>query len=398
MIITPRAFTDTDLYKITTGQAIFHAYPRVEVEYELINRAKTVFPKGFAKELQESVEQMAKLALSAEEREFLQKRCGHYLKPTYLDWLSGYRFNPVEVSITQEGGELGVVISGPWYRTVFWEVPLMAVISELYFQMTGQNSCEDWVRRAEQKGKIFREAGAQIIDFGTRRRFSFKVQEEVIQALIRTAGKTSEGGVLKGTSNPYLGMKHGLTPIGTFPHEWIMVHAALFGYRMATSMALQVWVREFEGQLGIALSDTFGTDEFLRSFTAFYANLFSGVRQDSGDPVEIMEKVIRHYQSLFIDPTTKTFVASDSLNTEKVLRILAYCQNRIRCLFGIGTYLTNDVGVIPLNFVIKLFRVILADGLVIPVVKLSDDKGKVSGDPRAIQAAQTAFSEIGLKW
>lgn len=395
MAIIPKSFLDTDLYKITMGQAIFDAFSRISVEYELINRARTVFPRGFAEELQCSVEAMVSLALSAQEKEFLQRRCGHYLKPTYLDWLSNYRFNPEEVSINQEGDDLRVLISGPWYRTVFWEVPLMATISELYFRMTGQVPKEGWVQKAEQKGRVFREAKAQVVDFGTRRRFSLEVQDQVIQTLIGTAGRTSEGGVLRGTSNLFLAMKYNLAPVGTFAHEWVMVHAALFGYRMATLMALQSWAKEFDGQLGIALSDTFGTNEFLRNFTAFYANLFSGVRQDSGDPVEVMEKVIKHYQGLFIDPTTKTFVASDSLDVEKVLRILGHCQDRIRCLFGIGTNLTNDVGVTPLNFVIKLFRVLL-DGIAIPVVKLSDDKGKISGDPRAIRSAQAAFSEIGF--
>lgn len=388
-----RVLTDTDLYKITMGQAVLNFYPRVGVEYELINRGQTQFPPEFAENLRKEVGQMSRLILSREEKDFLERKCGHYLKSTFLEWFSGYRFNPDEVTISQDDGDLKVLISGPWHRTIYWEVPLMATISELYFQMTGQKPQDGWLERAKEKGRLLKEAGVKFVDFGTRRRFSYAVHEKVTEALLESAGRETEDGVFKGTSNVYLAMKYNLTPIGTFAHEWVMAHAAMFGYKMATPLALESWIKEFNGQLGIALSDTFTTDEFLRHFNARFARLFDGIRQDSGDPLESLEKFIRHYQKLRIDPTTKTFVASDSLDVEKALRIQEQARGRIRTLFGIGTNLTNDVGVKPLNFVIKLFRVILEDGQVVPVIKLSDDYSKISGDQRATQAA---FYELGI--
>lgn len=392
-----RSFCDTDLYKITMGQAVFNNYPRIGAEYEFINRGQTKFPERFAIRLKEEVSKMSKLALTREEKAFLEKRCGHYLKPTFLDWLAGYRFDPDEVSITQEGGDLRVVISGSWYRTIYWEVPLMALISELYFKMSDLRPTGSWKERVCQKGLILKLARAQTVEFGTRRRFSYAVQDSVIKELIESAGKWTPGGdgVLRGTSNVHLAAKYDLTPFGTHAHEWFQAHAAMFGYWRATEMALEAWAKEFGGHLGIALSDTFTTDDFLGHFNAFYARLFDGIRQDSGDPLVILEKVIKHYTSekIRIDPTTKTFVASDGLDMAKVGEIQAAALGRIRTLYGIGTNLTNDVGHKPLNMVIKLHRITLADGRVIPVVKLSDDKGKISGDKRAINAA---LWELGL--
>lgn len=390
-----RAFTDTDLYKLTMGQAVLNHYPDLKVDYEFVNRGNTGFPLEFAVKLQEAIAQMASLRLTGEEKTFLESSCP-YFTSQYLKWLSEYRFNPNEVQVVQQGHNLYIKISGLWNRTILWEVPLMAAISELYFQMTNQNPNIDWLDKTRCKGKDFRQAGANIIDFGTRRRYSFDVHRQVVELLLETSGRVNEGGVLVGTSNPLLAMEYGLRPIGTFAHEWVMVHSALFGHKDATRKALEVWWNEFKGQLGIALTDTYGTEEFLRSFGRDLANRYSGVRQDSGDPLEVMDKIVRHYVELGIDPKTKTFVASDSLYTQKVISILAYAKERIRCLFGIGTFFTNDVGVTPLNMVIKLFRVILPTGLVVPVIKLSDTRGKVTGDLRAIEDARLAFPYLNL--
>ena len=378
--------TDTDLYKITMGQVVFNQYPYIGAEYELINRGQTVFPMGFADALQREVNDMGEIMWSHEEKKFLSQL--HILKPTYLEWLTRYHFDPGEVLISQVGGDLSVVIKGPWYRTIYWEVPLMAIVSELYFQMMGSFPNPAYYDVAWVKGRFLSSIGAPFIDFGTRRRFSFDVHDRIIQCMVGSG----DNGFL-GTSNVYLAMKYNTKPVGTHAHEWFQAHAAMFGYRMATTSALGAWVKEYNGELGIALSDTFTTDEFLSRFNAFYARLFDDVRQDSGDPLIILEKVIAHYQGLGINPTTKTIVFSDHLNIETIERIMNALNCRIRPLFGIGTNLTNDVGVTPLNFVIKLFRVILPDSQVVPVVKLSDDVGKISGDQRALQAA---YSELGI--
>jgi nicotinate phosphoribosyltransferase len=379
--------TDTDLYKLTMMQAVANHYPEIGAVYQFINRGKTSFPEGFSFALREQVEMMRDLKLLPDEEGFLRKRCGHFFKPTFFDLLRGYHFDPEQVRILQMGENLIVTIKGPWYQTILWEVPLLAIISELYFKMTTQPPDEEWRERARTKGDALRKAGARFADFGTRRRYSYTMQMNVLQSLVASAWKTINGGVFVGTSNVHFARLLDLTPIGTVAHEWFMAHAAMFGYRWATAKSLQVWADEFEGQLGIALSDTFTTREFLRNFNPYFAKLFDGVRQDSGNPFEILEMVIGHYQKLHINPFHKTFVPSDGLDVSKVIAINEACRNRIQCSFGIGTNLTNDVGVKPLNMVIKLSDIVLPDGTEIPTVKLSDSVGKYTGDPEEIAAA-----------
>ena len=386
-IVVPRAITDTDLYKITMGEAVFRLFPDTNVGYQFHNRGKTSFPIGFADSLRKSVEAMADLRCTREELNFLSRACP-FLNAAYLDWFGNYRFNPGEVLIEQEGGDLRISIVGPMYRTIFWETPLMAVISQLYFEMIGLQPQPGWQKKAGEKGRRLREAGATFTDFGTRRRFSFAVQDEVINALVAMAIPAKDGGVFNGTSNVYLAMKYGLTPIGTVAHEWFMLHAALFGYESATCLALKNWAEVFQGRLGIALSDTFTTPVFLRDFDYFFTKLFDGIRQDSGDPFEILEMIINHYRELKVDPLTKTFVPSDNLDVDLYLRIFVQCRGRIKCSAGIGTNLTNNVGFKPLNMVIKLDSVVLKDGRIRRAVKLSDQPGKETGDPKEIAIAK----------
>lgn len=376
----------TDLYKLTMGQGVFHNYHEVWAAYELINRGNHQFPEGFGEKLREQVEMMSNLALSASDRKFLENKSS-YFKKDYLDWFENYRFDPEEVDIEQTGSDLNVGIKGPWYRTIFWEVPLMTTISELYFSETGQKPDDQYIERALEKGKILKEHGIIFVDFGTRRAFSTKVHDEVLEALIKSAGLMGEGGVLLGTSNVALAKKYDIKPIGTYAHEWVMGHAALFGSKMANEKAMEVWQKEFSGQLGIALSDTYTTKAFLESFKYPFAKLFDGTRQDSGIPIEYAQVMLDHYAKLGIDVLTKSVVFSDGLDVKKVLEIHEFCKGKIKDLYGIGTNLTNDVGVDPLNFVIKLFG-IKNEGLWIPVAKLSDDKGKESGDPKAIKQAK----------
>lgn len=378
---------DNDLYKITMMQAVANNYPNIGAVYAFINRGNTLFPENFSSTLRDQIQMMGELRLSPDEEGFLRKSCGHFLKPTFFDLLRGYRFDPSQVSVNQNGGSLTVLIEGPWYETILWEVPLLALISELYFEITGQQTDTEWKDRARAKGKALKEAEARFADFGTRRRYSHAIQEDIVQTLKASARSIKEGGVFAGTSNVHFAKLFGLTPIGTVAHEWFMAHAAMFGYRWATGKSLQVWADEFEGQLGIALSDTFTTEEFLRHFNTYFAKLFDGVRQDSGDPFEILEMFIAHYQSLRINPLHKTIIFSDGLNVPLVLKLVEACRDRILCSFGIGTNLTNDVGTEPLNMVIKLSHIILPDGTRIPTIKLSDGPGKFTGESDEIKAA-----------
>lgn len=374
-----RYFTDNDLYKFTTMNAIQKLYPEALARYRFINRGATPFPEGFDRRLAEEVNHMAMVFLSREEEEFMRRKC-YYFDPVFFDLLKGYRYNPEEVSIRQEGGNLEVEIEGPWYRTVLWEVPLLAIISELYYKMTGKHP-EGIEEKARIKANELKNLEADFSEFGTRRRFSFEVQDRVLQTLIAYAGR-----YFLGTSNVYFAMKHNLTPMGTHPHEWFMYHAAHFGYRMANSIALEKWVDVYQGSLGIALSDTFTSEAFFRSFTLKHAKLFDGVRWDSGDPIEFTEKTIRFYEQNRIDPRSKTIVYSDALNLEEVRRIKRYVNGRIHDAYGIGTFLTNDVGVSPLNIVIKMTAAKPHPRFGwVKTVKLSDVPGKHTGNDEDIQ-------------
>ena len=368
-------FLDNDLYKFTAMNAIQKKFPDSEVVYRFVNRGNTSFPPGFADALKKEVEAMAGVVLSKENEKFMRAKC-YYVDSVFFDLLKGFRFNPAEVKVSQEGGKLDVEIRGLWYRTVLWEVPLMAMISELYFQMTGQVA-RDLERKATEKAKAFADIKAEISEFGTRRRYSFDVQDRVIGIL-----KENMKGLLNGTSNVYFAMKYDLIPMGTHPHEWFMYHGAHFGYRSANALALENWVDVYDGYLGIALTDTYTSDNFFNSFDTKYAKLFDGLRWDSGDPFEFTEKAVEHYRKHRVDPKSKTIVYSDALDLEGVKKIKAFVNGRLHDVYGIGTYLTNDVGVTPLNMVIKLFECRPKGSEVfLPTVKLSDVEGKHTGYP-----------------
>lgn len=385
-----RSLLDTDLYKFTMGFAAWLLFPKLRVEYRFVNRGKTPFPKGFANKLRMQIGAMANLKLSKTELDFLRKQ--GLFSEGYLAWLANYRYDPNEVIISQENGELKITIRGLWIRTIFWEVPLMALISELYYLETGRAAQEGWIEKARQKGLRLTQLMALFMEFATRRRFSFGVQDRVLQELIETAGLASNGGALLGTSNVFLAMKYGIPVLGTVAHEWIMVFAALYGYLGANARAFEAWNKIYGDKLAIALTDTFTTDVFLKEFGPI-AEKYRGVRQDSNGPLEIMDKVIAFYIREGFDPREKIFLASDGLNIAMAERILIHAAGRIQCRFGIGTNLANDVGFAPLNMVIKLFGIFLEDGSFKPVVKLSDSKGKITGDQ--LEAIR-AIRELGL--
>lgn len=383
---------DDDLYKINMGSVVFHLFPRAIVTYEFINRGKTQFPDGFAERLQEQVEMMADLQLTKDEATWLKGIS--YIRPTYVEWLAGYRMDPSEVLIWSTAGlkangfppgTLKISIRCPWYRGIFWEVKLMAVISELYFKMTGQVMADDWEQRIENKAMKLQTNGCHWIDFGTRRRFSLEVQDAVVRRM-----RMAEG--FLGTSNPYLAYKYGVTAHGTYAHESVMAMSALYGVRMANKMWMKHWAEHFEGNVGVALTDTFTTDAFLRDFTSYEARLFDGVRQDSNDPYVWGEKMLNHYRKLNILTSNKRLVFSDNLNDDKYIALDKHYRKFAQPIGGIGTFFTNDVGVKPLNMVIKMTSADFGNGPV-NVVKLSDDHGKHTGNVEAIAQAKR---ELGI--
>lgn len=225
--------------------------------------------------------------------------------------------------------------------------------------------------------------GVTFAEFGTRRRHSYKVQDLVLSELSQ-----EKNHFFIGTSNVHFAMKYGVKPIGTHAHEWFMFHAAVFGFKMANQMALENWVNVYRGDLGVALSDTYTSEVFFKQFDKKFAKLFDGVRHDSGDPLNFADQTIRHYLSHGINPMHKYIIFSDGLNIQKVQDITKYCQDKIGISFGIGTHLTNDVGLKPMNIVMKMVGVESHNGGCIPTVKLSDEKEKYTGDPKMIELAK----------
>lgn len=375
---------DNDFYKFTMQNAVIKLFPNAKVKYQFINRGKHPFPENFDLHLKEAIQQMSKLKLTAKEKEFLKTNCP-FLDPTYLDFLQGYQYDPSEVKITQDGTEVSVVVEGYWYRTILWEVPIMSLISELYYELTEQKREDDKKVIATVSNKVaaFKELGIKFADFGTRRRYSYAVQDLVVKTLQK------EGiGTFMGTSNVHLAMKYQTKPIGTHAHEWFMFHAARYGYKMANTMGLEHWVDVYRGDLGIALTDTFTTDVFFDQFDKKFAKLFDGVRHDSGDAIEFGKKTIAHYEKLGINPLTKTIIFSDGLNYEKVERIAQHFNGKIGLSFGIGTNLTNDVGLKPMNIVIKMIQALPEDKQWTGVIKLSDEPHKHTGKSEDIELSK----------
>ena len=378
---------DTDLYKFTTSYAYSKLYPRAYGQFRFIDRGKTRYPKGFADALKKELQAMSELALTKDEANFLSRELP-YLPPTYIDFVRGFRFDPEELQVTQdEEGYLSIVAEGLLYRVTLWETPILALVSELYYQIMGQKpdlayTEETIIRKAKQLS----EANITFSMFGMRRRFSAAIEDLVTKLLKEHSGEN-----FFGTSNVYFAYKHGLRVSGTHPHEWIQFHGAMFGYKMANYMAMEDWINVYDGDLGTVLTDTYTTDVFMRNFSKKHAMLFTSLRHDSGDPLQFTEKVIARYRELRVDPTIKYIIFSDSLDPERAIEIANYCKGRIGASFGIGTNLSNDVGngVRPMNIVMKLWKCKMTEKeRWHPCVKLSDVDGKHTGEPEEIELAQ----------
>ncbi|MFV0541371.1 MAG: nicotinate phosphoribosyltransferase [Aestuariibaculum sp.] len=382
--MTFTSILDNDFYKFTMQFGAFKLFPNIKGRYTFINRGKHKFPKGFASTLQNTVNTMANLKLTKKEKAFLIENCP-YLPPTYLDFLAGYRYDPSEITILQNGSDLEVTVEGFWYRTILWEVPLLAAISELFYTESGlEPKPNTWIiENTERKIKSLNDLGVRFAEFGTRRRFSYSAHNLVFQTLSKYQGQS-----FAGTSNVHLAMLSNTKPIGTHAHEWFMFHAAEYGFKMANAMALEHWVEAYRGDLGVALSDTYTTDVFFKQFDTKFAKLFDGVRHDSGDPIEFAEKTIAHYNKLNINPLHKFIIFSDGLNIGKVEEITLATKDKIGISFGIGTNLTNDVGLKPMNIVMKLTEVLTSDGNWVPTVKLSDEPNKHTGNIRMIELSK----------
>ena len=366
---------DTDLYKCTMQEVVWSHFPNAQVEYAFRCRSRGVDLSPYAEEIRAELDAYCRLRLTPEETQFL--RGIRYLKPSYIDALHDLRLTPGHVKITVDPNaapedRLQIQIAGSWFQTILFEVPLLAIINEVYFRHTQpgdvQNRAEG-LSRLQAKTALLQSADPPVflIEFGTRRRYSREWQAAVMAHL-----KASLGERLLGTSNLAAAMQFGLKPYGTMAHEFLQACQALVALPEFQKFAFDTWMQEYRGDLGIALSDVIGMDPFLRDFDKLFCKAYDGARHDSGDPVEWGEKLIRHYQSLGVDPKTKSAVFSDSLDVPRAMALARHFAGRIRTSFGIGTNLTNDMGFEPLSIVIKMTR---CNGR--PVAKLSDSPGKL---------------------
>ncbi|OAT53689.1 nicotinate phosphoribosyltransferase [Providencia heimbachae] len=382
---------DTDAYKLHMQQAVFHRYKQVPVVAEFRCRSSELLG-AYADEVRQQVRLMAKLALSDDELNFL--RSLPFFKDDYLNWLKSFRFNPEQVAITvSDEGQLAIRISGPWREVIMWEVPLLALVSEIVQRdRHPQVTADDAVQQLQKLLTVFYAqaaenqldlSGFKLMDFGTRRRFSYAVQSAIVSML------KNEFPYLVGTSNYKLAHKLDLAPVGTQAHEWFQAHQQISPELSNSQIeALQSWLDEYPDQLGVALTDCITMDAFLRDFDEDFAKRYQGLRHDSGDPIEWGEKAIAHYEKFGIDPLSKTLVFSDSLDLQKALELYRYFHQRINLVFGIGTRLTCNIpNVVPLNIVIKLIE---CNGK--PVAKLSDSPGKtICEDDEFVNQLRKAF-------
>ena len=389
MIIT--SLLDTDLYKFTMMQVVLHQFPGAQVQYKFKCRNPGVDPATgqatralapYVNEIRAEIRALCSLHFQDAELAYLQSL--RFIKSDFIDFLGLFKLNEKYITVTAlPSGEIDITITGPWLHTILFEIPVLAIVNEVYFRHTQQ--LPDLMagrQRLDDKIALLRGPGLsdlKIADYGTRRRFSVAWHEEILRVLsVRLGTGQSPGhingmpGQLAGTSNVLFAMKLGLTPLGTMAHEYLQACQAL-GPRLRDSQiyAFESWAKEYRGDLGIALSDVYGMSAFLRDFDLLFCKLFDGARHDSGDPFQWGERMIARYVKNRVDPRTKTLIFSDALTVPRTIELHQQFKGRAQLAFGIGTNLTNDLGYEPLQIVIKMTR--CNDQ---PVAKLSDTPSK----------------------
>lgn len=382
-------FTDDDLYKFTMCCAVIDNFPRTRVKYRFIDRHSAIYPQGFAKALEEQIAMLETLVISDDEIQFMRRRCP-YIPIWFYDYLRGFRYDRREVKVRQDSdGHLTIDIEGLWSRTILLEVKILAIVSELFYIMTGTEGAinpDDFAQRSEAKARRLIEAGCTFSDFGTRRRASFAAQATAVRAMAQCQAQGT--GRFAGTSNVYLAMENDVTPIGTMAHEFVCAIAGMYGPLMANNIAMKTWAATYRGALGTFLYDTYGWRIFSLNFSEDFANMFKGLRVDSGDNRRELDLICDKYRSLKIDPRTKQIVFSNALDVDSAIELQQYAAERCIPSYGIGTHFTNDFpGLTPMNIVIKLVAVKITESwpFYCSTCKLSEDEGKYTGDPATIR-------------
>ncbi len=368
---------ETDMYKFSMGQTIFHQFTSYKTTWTFKCRNKDVhFTDEMVEEIKEQVQAFCQLRFTEEELEYLDNIT--WIKGTYVDFLRLWQPRYEEFTITTDAPcGLAIDAAGTWLNTSMYEIPVLAIVNEVYFRMAYDYDVllKQFKRRLDEKVRLLEEDTYRLSDFsefGLRRRLSAEAQEMAVKAIAEVELPADSHFI--GTSNVYLAKKFNLKPVGTMAHEWIMCtgqgnHKHNPAY--SNWYALDAWVKEYGILNGIALTDTITTDCFLRDFQLTYATLFSGVRHDSGDPYEWGDKMIAHYNSLGINPRTKTLLFSDSLDFERATALYDYFKDKAKVAFGIGTFISNDTDEEALNIVMKTTKCNGRD-----VAKISDVAGK----------------------
>ncbi len=390
-------FTDDDLYKFTMCCAVIDNFPRAQVKYSFTDRDDTVYPEGFARELAAQIKALDSVTITDDEIDFMRRRCT-YIPGWFYNYLKGYRFNHRWVDVRQDSeGHLEIDIEGSWAETILLEVKILAIVSELYYIMTGQCGAFDYGRyyhKSYRKAERLLEAGCVYSDFGTRRRASFEAEDTVVRAMKDCEASHKWPGRFVGTSNVYLAMKHDVLPVGTMAHEFICAIGGMYGPQMANNIAMNLWRNTFRGALGTFLYDSFGWKIFSLNFSEDFANLFKGLRVDSGDNYEQLMRIVDKYRSLGIDPKTKQVIFSNALDVDSAIEIQKYAVEYCQPSFGIGTHFTNDFdGVKPMNIVIKLIAAKITESwdFYNDTCKLSEDTGKHTGRPEVVRRFMDAL-------
>lgn len=383
-----QSLLDTDLYKFTMMQVVLHHFPGAQVEYRFKCRNEGIDLVPYIDEIRDGIDALCTLRFREDELDYLRNL--RFIKSDFVDFLSLFQLSAKWVDVRPapaNNGEIEIAIRGPWLHTILFEIPILAMVNEIYFRH--QVPDPDWDegrRRLEAKvATIMRPdlRGVRIADYGTRRRFSRTWHEEVLLTARERLGER-----FAGTSNVWFAMKHGMLPLGTMAHEYLQACQAL-GPRLRDSQVygFEMWAREYRGDLGIALADVYGFNAFLRDFDMYFCKLFDGARHDSGDPIAWGERLLEHYCRNRVDPATKTLVFSDALTFDRVIELYERFGHRCHVAFGVGTNLTNDLGYTPLQIVIKMVR---CNGQ--PVAKLSDTPAKnMCDDPAYLNYLRQVF-------
>lgn len=379
---------DTDLYKFTTSYAYMKMFPDAECTFKFTDRNRIPRTTEFLENYKKKMKELCMIHLTDEEFHWVVSAIP-FIPMYYWEWLRSFRFEYDKMNIyLDEDNALCIEVTDKNYKASLYEIPHLFTVPEV----NNDSKPIDWdltMSKLKDKVDLANKNGVLFSEFGTRRRFSYEVQDKVC-AYLKEHAKTCVG-----TSNVHFAMKYNMRPCGTHPHEWFMFHGAQFGYKNANYMALENWVNVYDGDLGTALTDTYTTDVFFRNFSMKQAKLFDGIRQDSGDEYKFIEKAIKFYKSKGIDPTTKTIIFSNALDFPKAVEIKKYCEGKIRSAFGIGTNLTCDVYAPDgskynaENIVEKMSKCRMnANQPWFITIKISDDLGKHMGDNKEFDHAK----------